>query len=281
VPCYRPLAAYRTSSGLVRFGKPCGESLRLPCGQCIGCRLEKSRQWAVRCLAEAKCHEQNCFVTLTYDDGHLPELASLERNAFRLFMDRLRKRVGYGQVRYFHCGEYGETTGRPHYHALLFGIDFPDKVRYARLSDEPLWVSKMLEELWPQGSSTIGNVTFESAAYVARYVTKKITGERAREHYGGRLPEYATMSRRPGIGRGWFDQFANEVYPADSVISRGREAKPPRYFDGLLESASPIEMWAVRRAREAARDPENETEERLVVREVVTKSKLSLKRRSL
>lgn len=235
----------------------------------------------MRCLAEAKCHRESCFITLTYDDEHLPAGGSLERKAFRLFMDRLRKRVGYGQVRYYMCGEYGDQSGRPHYHSLLFGMDFPDKVRYAKGGDHPLWTSKMLEELWPQGRSTIGNVTFESAAYCARYVVKKITGDAAKAHYGGRVPEFATMSRRPGIGRAWFEQFGNEVYPADAVISRGFEAKPPRYFDQLLEEADPLEHWQVGRARAERVELSDQSEERLLVREKVTRSKLSLKARSI
>lgn len=220
-------------------------------------------------------------MTLTYDDEHLPEDGSLDRSAFRYFMDRLRKRIGYRSVRYFHCGEYGERSGRPHYHALLFGLGFADKKRIPSSEERPLWVSPMLEELWPCGTSVIGQVTFESAAYVARYVTKKVTGARAADHYGGRVPEYATMSRRPGIGRAWFEQFGNDVFPADEVVSRGHPSKPPRYYDGLLEGDSPLEMWQVRRARGLARRPQNETEERLVVREKVATAKLNLKRRVL
>lgn len=265
-------------------------SLRLGCGQCIGCRLEKSRQWAVRCLHEASLYESSCMVTLTYDDEHLPLMGSLDRRAVPLFLKRLRKATG--PFRYFQVGEYGELTMRPHYHALLFGKDFADKVRVNRTEEYPEWTSETLESTWGSGRCLIGSVTFESAAYVARYVTKKVTG---RDAVGGHYelvdtstgevhalePEYGTMSRRPGLGKGWYERFGEGVERHDSVVVRGREAKPPRFYDGLLEERSPFALWMAKRERELARKPENETEDRLVAREAVAKSRLTLKRRSL
>lgn len=233
----------------------------------------------MRCLHEAKCHTSNSFVTLTYDDGHLPEDGSLDRRHFRYFMDRLRKHVGYSKVRYFHCGEYGDRSGRPHYHALLFGYRPADARRAAGGSDKPYWRSVELEELWGLGRVLGGEVEFESAAYVARYVTKKVTGPRAKEHYGGREPEYATMSRRPGIGKVWFEQFANDVYPADEVVSRGFPARPPRFYDKLLESVDPLEAWRVKRARCESLRPEELTDERLLARETVASARVNLYRR--
>lgn len=231
-------------------------------------------------MHEAKCHERSAFVTLTYSDEHLPPDMSLDRKAFRYFMDRLRKSYGYSRVRYFHCGEYGERTLRPHYHALLFGY-WPDDARALKSSSEyPLWSSSELDGIWDRGHAIVGAVTFESAAYVARYVVKKVTGPAAEAHYGGREPEYATMSRRPGIGHAWFEQFADDVYPADEVVSRGHRARPPRYYDGLLEAESPLDSWLLKRGRASKLRLEDQTEERLMVREAVASARLSLSRRS-
>lgn len=194
------------------------------CGQCRGCRLEKSRQWAVRCLHEASLHEDNCYLTLTLDDAHLTSM-SLDYSLFQGFMRRLRKEVG--KVRFYMAGEYGESNLRPHFHALLFGYDFPDKVH---LRQSPagfkLYRSPLLESLWPFGFSSVGACSFESAAYVARYVMKKVNGELAEEHYGGRVPEFSRMSLKPGIGAGWIDKFAGDVIPDGKVVVNGKKLWP-------------------------------------------------------
>jgi len=228
-------------------------------------------------MHEASLHEENAFVTLTYSDENLPEGGSLDRRAVPLFLKRLRKRIAPRRLRYFQVGEYGEKLGRPHYHALLFGYDFPDKVRISARKEYPEWTSETLETTWGAGRCLVGSVNFESAAYAARYVTKKVTGDLAAAHYRGVEPEYATMSRQPGLGRGWFEQFGNEVYPNDRVISRGHPGKPPRYYDSLLEEAAPFEAWMVKRERELA--GETHTEERLKSKEKVATARLNLKGR--
>lgn len=246
MPCYFPLTAYKAKSKdpqktAITFHRSeswRGIELKLPCGQCIGCRLERSRQWAVRCLHEASLYERNCFLTLTYNQDHLPLSGSLNLSHFQLFMKRLRKKYGAG-IRFFHCGEYGENLGRPHYHALLFNHDFPDKLFFSERNGNRVYTSKALSSLWTAGFSVIGEVTFESAAYVARYVMKKVTGEKASLHYKGLKPEYITMSRRPGIGRGWFEKYSSDVYPHDRVVIRGNNTRPPRFYDALLGSKDP------------------------------------------
>ena len=256
----------------------------LPCGQCWGCRLERSRQWAVRCVHEASLHEDNAFITLTYDDEHLPEAGSLDKTAFPKFMKRLRRRLGDDKVRYFHCGEYGEKTRRPHYHACLFGYDFDDKYSWAVRNGFPVWRSPFLEELWGQGNSEIGSVTFESAAYVARYILQKKNGPRQVEYdvvdpftgeVKSREPEYTTMSRRPGIAKAWFDKFGAEVYPADEVIVRGHAAKPPRYYDNQYEIADPDGRELLAAMRTKKRKRKDETPARLAVREACTKARIN------
>ena len=258
MPCFNPLQAYfvcdSSGSRKVKFSSQAaerfynGDSLSedyfgLPCGKCIGCRLERSRQWAMRLMHESELHDYNCFLTLTYDDVHLPENGSLNKKHFQDFMKRLRFKYSDIPIRFYHCGEYGEQLGRPHYHALLFGFDFPDKeYSFTSPSGEDQYVSEILNKVWEKGNCTIGDVTFESAAYVARYCTKLITGDAAEAHYQGKQREYATMSRRPGIARGWYDQFKKDAYPSDFLIVRGAKCKPPRYYDSRFSDEFPDEF---------------------------------------
>lgn len=288
MPCYHPVKGWKTSTGGLTFnrGRSPGVVLTVPCGQCIGCRLERSRQWAVRMMHEASQHERNSFVTLTYSPENLPPYGSLRKADFQKFMKRLRKRFAPQRVRFFHAGEYGEGLGRPHYHACLFGLGFPDAEPSTVRGGHPVWRSAILSDLWGLGLAEGGSVTFESAAYVARYVCKKVTGRGAADHYAavdpesGEVvevePEYATMSRRPGIGAGWFERFGSEVYPADEVVMRGALMKPPRYYDLTLEKVNPDLHAEVVRSRRLESDPWNQTEPRLAVREAVAQSRMSI-----
>lgn len=275
----------------------------IPCGRCIGCKLERSRQWAVRCVHESTLHESNSFITLTYDDFHLPRLGSLQVKDFQDFMKRFRFALGKcsgKRIRFFHCGEYGELEGRPHYHAIIFGYDFPDRYFWRTSSSgEKLYRSPFLESLWsidgqPIGACEIGDVTFKSAAYVARYSLKKITGSMAEAHYrviddetgeilGSRTPEYVTMSRRPGIGAGWLKLFQTDVYPKDSLVLNGAKMRPPRFYDNRFELVSPDRMDKIRakRAREGKLTLDNNTTDRLIVREEVKISQLKQLKRSI
>ncbi len=283
MPCFYPLHAGRDSAGKITFNDRSivGFSMRLPCGQCRGCRLERSRQWAMRCVHEASLYDENCFITLTYSDEFLPSNGSLNVKHFQDFMKRLRAKVPERRIRYFHCGEYGDDWRRPHYHALLFNFDFADKLLFEVDSGVRLYTSALLEKCWGFGFGTVGAVTFESAAYTARYIMKKrasgsvddamhylscdeITGELVEL-----LPEYATMSRRPGIGREWYERFRSDVFPSDEVVLRGRSMKPPRFYGCLYEGEEPEDyariMSARRRAGYAGRA--DSTPKRLAVRE--------------
>jgi hypothetical protein len=184
-------------------------------------------------MHEASLHTENCFITLTYRDNPV----SLDYRDFQLFMKRLRK--VFPRVRFYMCGEYGEQLNRPHFHACLFGVNFPDRVRFSR----SLYRSPLLESLWRHGYSSIGEVTFESAAYVARYIMKKVTGDPAVDHYRhvdtetgeviDRVPEFCHMSLKPGIGASWLGRFITDVYPNGDMVVRGTESKAPRYYDKL------------------------------------------------
>lgn len=266
MPCYSPLVAWRGGSlksgkREILFKRPKADlaslfQLKLPCGQCIGCRLERSRQWAMRCVHEASLYSDNCFLTLTYADDYLPSGGSLVKRHFQLFMKRLRKFARVPGIRFFHCGEYGDKFGRPHYHAIIFNFDFSDKYLFKSTDrGDKLWRSDSLESLWTFGQSMIGSVSFESAAYVARYVMKKVTGDRADAHYVVpstgelRLPEYITMSRRPGIGRGWYDKFKFDIFPRDYAIMRGKKMGVPKFYGSVYEREDPEAFAVVKQGR--------------------------------
>lgn len=301
--CYHPLRAWRGRGGVPVFNHALaiGPELKLPCGQCVGCRLEHSRQWALRLMHEAQLHDDKWFITLTYSPEKLPADNNLNKKHFQDFMKRLRKRFSGRLIRFFHCGEYGERLGRPHYHCILYGVDFPDRKLYRSSSTGRLYVSELLNNIWSHGFCVIGDVTFESAAYVARYVMKKVTGGMAEGHYlvfdkdtgevpispSGdffyRTPEYVTMSRRPGIARAWYEDFVTDVFPSDEVIARGFPCRPPRYYDKLFGDSHPEVMDEIKtkRLRRARANADNNTDERLDVRERVAKAKLSLYKRPL
>lgn len=253
--------------------------VEIPCGQCIGCRLERSRQWAIRCVHEASLYEENCFLTLTYSPENLPVNGSLDKSHFQKFMKRLRKRFPDRKIRYFQCGEYGDLYQRPHYHACLFNFDFPDKQLYKVTDGIRTYTSELLEEIWGLGFCIIGSVTFESAAYVARYITKKITGEKASEHYGDRQDEYVTMSRRPGIATDWFNTYKDDVFPSDFIVINGKKVGVPKFYDGLLEEEV---LDAIKKDRRysAYEHWENNTYNRLYVREQVQNKRFKLLKRS-
>ena len=289
--CFHPLQGYRSKYKTVNgknaivFSSSQGyidKPVSVPCGQCVGCRLERSRQWAIRCSHEADLYENNCFITLTYSDQNLPDDGSLHVEDFQKFMKRLRKFAGEG-VRFYHCGEYGERFGRPHYHACIFNFDFNDKYFWRNSpSGFKLFRSDTLEKLWPFGHCEIGTVTFESAAYVARYIMKKVNGDMADEHYFDpftgvyRKPEYTTMSRRPGIGKGWYDKFSSDVFPSDFVVVKGVKMRPPLFYDRQFEIEYPSDFEKIKLGRKlnAKKYVDNNTPDRLSVREQVQLAKL-------
>lgn len=253
-----------------------GELQTVGCGQCMGCRLERSRQWAVRITHEVKCHEENCFLTLTYNDENLPQNGSLVKEHMQLFFKRLRKSIEPVKVRYYQCGEYGSRTQRPHYHCILFGYDFPDKRYLKKSGDYSLYTSERLDALWTYGHCQIGEVTFDSARYVAGYCVDKLTGDLGVEAYQstGRIPPFSTMSRRPGIGALWLDRFSDDVYPSDEVISNGHAAKPPVFYDKWLKVNNPELFRKIKEDRISSAELKSIEDQRLRDREEILKRKL-------
>lgn len=288
--CFHPLQAFQTDAGKIVFSDRRAEwrELVLPCGQCIGCRLEKSRQWAVRCMHEASLYDANSFVTLTYEDKQLPDDGSLRYSDFQKFAKRARRKLG--PFRFYMCGEYGSQYGRPHYHSCLFGVSFSDGRLYRQMeSGHSLYTSEILSRLWPFGFASFGEVSFESAAYVARYVLKKTgsdverlgivdfsTGEVAL-----RREEFTRMSLKPGIGAPWLAKFQREVYPRDYVVVRGVKCKPPRYYDKLVDGESFMDGVEYDRYVRSLATLEDNSEERLRVREIVTRARVAFKVRPL
>lgn len=299
MPCYSPLKGYESAivsstggRGIVfRRAISNGNKMEVPCGQCIGCRLERSRQWAIRCVHEASLHKNNCFITLTYDEENLPSDGSLHKHHFQKFIKRLRKK--YGKLRFFHCGEYGEENRRPHYHACIFGLDFDDKVLYTVTNGHRIYESKELEKIWGKGFVTVGELTFETAAYTARYITKKINGPMAERHYEnidkitGEIhklePEYITMSRRPGIGKNWLEKFETDVFPENEMVINGRKMKPPRFYRKIYQIKEPEEYEKIKdRTRKYMRTKKHDnTPERLQQREKVKIAQISYLKRGL
>lgn len=306
MPCFKPLHGFRSrflsDKGLRPFVFNVAHGFAdrpmvIPCGQCIGCRLERSRVWALRCVHEAKLYDDNAFITLTYDDSHIPDLGTLVKSDFQKFMKRLRqdavRRGDQRKVRLFYCGEYGDRTGRPHYHACLFNFSFPDRVFLKETpAGEEIFESASLSALWPAGFATVGDVNFKSAAYTARYITGKATGPDSYDYYtvldesGVRrkiTPPYNNSSRRSGIGRGWYDLFKKDAYPSDFVILDGIKMRPPRAYDCYFEIDDPKLFRSIKRKRvlNAKRHSDNNTPERLAVREEVQRLKLLRLKRSV
>lgn len=342
--CYNPLDATLLPQGgkpiIHKRGQPrkptnyaLGRDIKLPCNQCIGCRIDRSKKWAVRLLHEAELHEKTAFITLTYNDETLlarrqereptvpctPPLKSATSSAVdidtyahakprahadslrprdvQLFMKRLRKdlskRNPFGKVRFYLVGEYGDKYGRPHYHIALYGEDFSDdRVKWRTSGDYTCYRSSRLERLWPHGNSEIGELTIDSATYVAGYIMKKVNGKKADEHYrresaDGTIywitPEFALMSRKPGIGRDWLTNYMTDVYPHDYVIVNGQKARPPRYYDKLLEMFEPAtyEKLKIRRQQMALELAADNTPRRLADKEAVATAKMQTKKHQL
>jgi hypothetical protein len=282
------------------------ELIDLACGQCIGCRIDNSKQWALRCVHEASLYDDNCFITLTYDDDNINQWGSLVKKDFQNFMKRLRKRyIGtyrknsngivekISRIRYFHCGEYGEKLTRPHHHAILFNFCFRDLEFQKHDKGHNYYVSEELSQVWNKGIHVIGDVSMYSAAYIAKYCTKKVTGKKAQEHYKsinpytGEVhslePEYITMSRRPGIGMEWFKKYSSDCYPKDFITEDGKKFKIPKFYDKLYEVENPMGFNRIKmnRRKEANKRLDERTLKRINAKHKIAISKANLYERKL
>lgn len=270
----------------------------IPCGYCVGCRLEHARQWAVRCIQESKMYKQNCFITLTYSDEHYIERCpngSLNKDDFQLFMKRLRhecereiqkidgkKVIRSAGIRYYHCGEYGGIKGRAHHHAAIFNHRFSDEEYYTTRSGNKFYKSEQLESLWRYGLCDIGELTPESAAYISGYIGKKIMKNQWFV-YGKdkKIAPFQTMSRRPGIGKSYVEKYGSTMLQRDSVIIEGLEQKLPRYYTNLFEKINPEKVKLNKIERMKKINKEDNTAKRLKVREEIKVIQLKRKKRSM
>lgn len=274
-----------------------GEQRRLDtqmvgCGHCLGCRADQAREWAIRLTHEARWHEHAYFLTLTYDDDHLPQNGSLDPEHPTGFFKRLRRLYSGRRLSYYLCGEYGDKTERPHYHAVFCGAPLLDRDFLDRRDGATVWTSPTIDSKWPYGFHEFTSVNFAAAAYVAGYVRKKVRKRDDPTHYTrvdpstGELvelqPEYSRMSRRPAIGRRWIEQHWRDVYPRDYVVIEGREYNPPRYYDRFMDledekggsHARRMIMEEVRYQR--FKDREVIGDEKLIMKEKIHRARIGL-----
>lgn len=288
MPCYHPLKAYSKPGGGVSFSAKIGcidKPLELPCGQCIGCRINKQKEWAIRCVHEMRTNEENTFITLTYDDLRIEDhnqAIELNKTDFQKFMKRLRKKYG-SKIRYFHCGEYGDKKTenyRPHHHAIIFGHEFHDK-KYWRKSEQnkKLYRSPSLEKLWPYGNSEIGEANFDTAKYIAKYTTKvynesKLSPTTPEQIHDKIQQPFATMSRRPGIGSDFYYKYKDQIYLNDYTIINGKEMKPPSYYDRKFKEENEKTYITIKanRFKKARENEDYENLDRLYEKETFVKS---------
>lgn len=297
--CYHPIPCYWHKYRKTKIGTPDITfnplesdpdlpEFAIPCGQCIGCRLDRSVDSAVRAHHESQLWEHNCFITLTYDNEHLPLYNSLMPPDLTKFWKRLRKRRPGERIRYMACGEYGTNYSRPHYHAILFNCEFPDQSPFSRTKTGFInYVSAELRDLWRFGFHTINNVSFETCAYVARYVTKKITGgddrlfytylDQDTGEYITRYKEFSRWSSKPGIGADYFRRYWRDFIRLDRCVVNGKKFPIPRYYDKLLASEHPEEFAILKAKRlvnsEVYKLTPDATMGRLAVREQVKELK--------
>lgn len=255
--CYRPIPAAQEGSEPPKLWPPMGHAnLALPCGKCIGCRSARATQWAHRCTHEASQWEHNTFITLTYEDAHLPPEGHLDAEALQRFFKRLRKyreRPGaklasnpHSNLRYFACGEYGETSGRPHYHAIIFNGRFTDEHRVG----DNLYESDTLATLWPFGANRVGTVTGQSANYIAQYSLKK---QGAGDHDADgvwRPAPFLRMSLKPAIGLAWLAKYAPDLRHGYLVENGYKHGIPRTYKEKLKQMGEEMTTRAIQHLAE-------------------------------
>lgn len=245
--------------------------IQVPCGQCLECRLQQTRVWADRCVLEAKQWEHNYFVTLTYDDYHIPPNGSLVKRDYQLFLKKLRKI--FPGFRYLLSGEYGTQTLRPHYHLILFNLPLDDlsenfkepqwdvnsgfnkdgeyihELKLIRLKnhvkpesgEHPLFYSKTIHKCWDyRGMISVGRFSYDTAAYISQYCTKKVNPKNKDRYVQfGMLPEFLACSTHPGIGAGYAEEKDDLLYSFDKLVIANKDgahlSSIPRYFDKLFK----------------------------------------------
>lgn len=289
--CDYPLKGFRPPGGgkLVFNGAKGIQNtgaLQVPCGNCMGCSIRKAGDWSTRMYNESLCWDRNCFVNLTIAPEHLLAHNSIMVRSFQLFMMRLRRRLGDRHIRFYACGEYGDRSGRPHYHAIIYNWSPDDQVfHFTNKHGDKLYTSAFLDDVWGWGQCTVGEVTLKSCGYTARYVTKKIRGSDQfhKDHYrrcspiDGKmydvLPEFALMSMRPGIGDNFAKKYKSDYYPSGFITVDGQKRPVPQYYlDKLTDEERKVLKFA--RLRQKVQPRSERTMERKVAREGVRNSRV-------
>lgn len=234
--CTNPIRITRREGDRVVVGPDGLTYWTVPCGHCLACRIERSKAWAVRMMLESLSHDDNCFVTLTYDDDHVPIVDHLDYVAqlpltlrpsdMTLFFKRLRRDLGDARIKYYYCGEYGDHTFRPHYHAVIFGIGKE--------------YQSVIQDNWPYGHVDVGSVTLLSCNYVAGYIQKKLYGDVQDEVYGSRVVPFSRMSK--GIGKEYIKSHWQELLRDKYIMFRGRRLPLSRYFWKVAVEDSDIDF---------------------------------------
>lgn len=201
-----------------------GQIIEMPCGNCLACKIQRSREWAMRLLHELEYWEKATFITLTYAPEHLPEKSSLKPDDLQKFWKRLRKELKDKKIKYFACGEYGEKedkTHRPHYHAIVFGLGPEDE--------------KLISEIWAMGNVFAGTVTYDSCRYVCDYIMKKYNSKKEKEIYAdtGRKNPYKTCSQ--GLGLRFALDNRDSLEEDQGLTVRGVPCGVPRYYRKKLD----------------------------------------------
>lgn len=285
----------------------------IPCTKCMGCRLDYSREWANRGYLEAQMWKHNYFVTLTYNDVELRYIkeqwdkdefyATVNRKDMQKFLHDLRqemsrKKIQTSDIRYMGCAEYGDQGLRPHMHLILFNCQLPTETFYAPriINDNFYYQNTIIEKCWKKGFSNVSEASWNTIAYTARYITKKIKGKDAKIIYDslGVEPEYLATSRRGGIGKPYYDKYWKEIYEKDQVIIHNTQGtiatQPPKYFDELYKKDHPREFKRIqerrlKRARNINRVREKQTSltrlEQLEIEEATLKDKTAQLLRSM
>lgn len=312
--CYKPKAAFRHPLGgpLAFHYRKGYAQMTIRCGNCIGCMIDDSRDWAARCMHEAKLHTHNCFLTLTISPEKLGTRIDLDHRDFQLAIKRLRESALQGGtsdgpqehnpvlhsrheqraiIRYHMCGEYGPLNSRPHYHANMFGINFADKQPWKKTeAGFQLYKSETLEKIWQLGQCSIGQLSWQTAAYTARYNMKK-AGEKNKKweiinpetgEVITREPEYQKMSRNPGIGKDWIKQYKTDVYPRGTIIVNSKELTTPRFYDDYYRTLDEgaYAQLKLKRQNEQGKRPVDITNSRIRAEETVTRAKLAFLKRN-
>lgn len=255
------------------------ETVDLPCGKCIGCRLANSKMWANRCLIESKEYKHNYFITLTYSDENLTFVKSINaetgevlkkptlvKKDMQKFMKDLRRYMSYhfniDNIRFFGCGEYGTKKSRPHFHLILFNCPLNDlQYFFTNNEGDKIYRSSIIEQVWNKGICSVGEVTWNSIAYTSRYIMKKQKGKTKgfvlddkNDLVFGLQPEFMNASRNPGIARQFFEEHKDEIYNTDEIIlNDGKKKvikiKPPKYYDDLFDLENHSVLENIKKAR--------------------------------